>query len=394
MAGSHQLYLNDGAGNFTHAHDALPAITVSGSCIRASDFDGDGDLDLFIAGRLKKGGYPFSPRSYVLRNDSGKFTDVTDHVNSSLREPGMLSDALWADINNDGRPDLIIVGEWQPIRIFRNDGGILTEISVDAGLAKTDGWWNCIGAGDLNGDGFVDFVIGNTGKNSYFHSSVDQPVQIVAKDFDHNGSVDPVVTYFNPVDHERYMVHNRLVLIDQIPHMKKRFETFESYATMPFGKVFAEEELEGAFVGSAHKLESVVLINNNGVRFSMSDLPDIAQLSVMNDVVIDDINRDGFADIVAVGNMYGQETLFGRYDASLGTVLLGDGNLHWEVVPSSVSGFVADGDARCVESLRTTEGNVLVVINHNDSIQFFRRAIDDIWAYDASARPFMQMVSR
>lgn len=367
----HRLYINDGGGNFRHAAHALPDITTSASCVEAADIDNDGDLDLFVGGRFKAGQYPFSPRSYILRNESGKFADVTEQMNPSLAESSMVSSAAWADIDNDKKTDLIVVGEWQPIRIFRNDGMVFTEITRRMGLANTHGWWNCIKAADLNKDGFIDFVAGNTGKNSFFRPGIDQPVQIVAKDFDNNGSVDPITTYYNPVEKERYIVHNRLVLIDQIPGMKKRFENFSQYATRPFEDVFTDDELAGAFEGTAYKLESVVLINNPRGNFTVTDLPDIAQLSVVNDILIDDINQDGSADVVAIGNMYGQETLFGRYDASLGTVLLGDGNLNWKAVPPRETGFVVDGDTRSIESLRTPGGPVYVVTNHNDSIQFF-----------------------
>ena len=367
----HRLYVNDGNGNFKYAPEALPEITTSASCVEAADFDNDGDLDLFVGGRVKTAQYPLSPRSYILKNESGKFSDVTAELNAALAEPGMISSAVWADVNNDKRIDLVLAGEWQPIRIFQNNGTVFTEITEEAGLQNSDGWWNCIRAADLNNDGFVDFVIGNTGKNSFFRPTAEHPVQIVAKDFDNNGSMDPVITYYNPVEKQRFIVHNRLVMIDQIPGIKKRFETFTQYATRPFEKVFSNEELEGAFTASAYKLESVVLTNNGGKDFTITDLPDIAQISTINDILIEDVNHDGAADIIAIGNMYAQETLFGRYNASLGTILLGDGDLNWKELPPARSGFVVDGDARYIESLKSHEGSVYVITNNNDSIQFF-----------------------
>lgn len=370
-AKAHRLYLNNGHGNFTYATDALPEITTSASCVEAADYDNDGDLDLFVGGRIKTAQYPLSPSSYILKNEKGKFTDVTKTLNPSLSEPGMVSSAVWADINNDRKTDLVLAGEWQPIRIFQNEGTVFTEITESAGLKSSNGWWNCITAADLNKDGFVDFIIGNTGKNSYFSPSVEHPVQIVAKDFDNNGSMDPIITYYNPIEQERFIVHNRLVLIDQIPGVKRRFETFTQYATRPFEKVFSEDELNGSFTANAFKLESVILINNRGKSFTVTDLPDIAQLSTINDILVDDINHDGAADIIAIGNMYAQETLFGRYNASIGTILLGDGNLNWKELPARKSGFIVDGDARYIESLRMKQGLVYVITNNNDSIQFF-----------------------
>lgn len=367
----HQLFLNDGQGNFSLALQALPEISTSASCVEAADFDNDGDLDLFIGGRFKTSAYPLSPRSYLLRNDQGIFTDVTAQLSPSLMEPGMVSSAVWADINNDQKVDLILAGEWQPVRVFRNDGEGFTEVTEAVGLKGTDGWWNCVKAADLNKDGYVDLVIGNTGKNSFFSPMAKHPVEIVAKDFDNNGSMDPLVTYYNPVERERFIVHNRLVLIDQIPGIKKRFETFTEYATRPFDDVFTDEEMEGAYRGRAYKLESTVLINNQGRNFTVSDLPDIAQISTINDVLIHDVNDDGHDDIVAIGNMYAQETLFGRYNASLGTILLGDGAFRWRELPPKLSGFVVDSDARYIECLRTGTGPVYVITSNRDTIRFF-----------------------
>lgn len=216
-----------------------------------------------------------------------------------------------------------------------------------------------------------DLVMGNTGTNSFFSPTAEHPVGIVAKDFDNNGSIDPLVTYYNPVERERFIVHNRLVLIDQIPGIKKRFETFTGYATRPFESAFTEEEMEGAYRGSAYTLASAVLINKGGKGFTISDLPEIAQISTINDLLIDDVNHDGHADIVAIGNMYAQETLFGRYNASLGTILLGDGAFHWEELPPKSSGFVVDADARYIESLRTAAGPVYVITSNRDAIRFF-----------------------
>jgi hypothetical protein len=364
--------MNGGSGNFSLAENTIPEIKTSSSCVEGADYDNDGDVDLFIGGRIKVNGYPFSPRSYILKNVNGKFTDVTASLNFSLTEPGMVSSAAWADVNNDKKPDLVFTGEWQPIRIFRNEGQRFTEITNEFGLISSDGWWNCLTVGDLNNDGFVDIVAGNTGKNSYFRPTVKNPVQVYAKDFDNNGSVDPVITYYNPVENDRFIVHNRLVLIDQIPGIKKRFETFTQYATTPFHKIFTDKELEGAFVGNAYKSASVMLINKQGKGFEMTDLPDIVQMSTINDILIGDVNNDGAADMITIGNMYAQETLFGRYDASLGTVLLGDNNFVWTTLSPAESGIVADGDVRCMEMLNTVSGKVLVISCNDDKLQFYR----------------------
>jgi hypothetical protein len=371
-APQHRIYRNDGQGTFSIASGVLPDIRTSASCVAASDFDNDGDIDLFVGGRLLEGQYPHAPRSYVLRNDGGKFKDITESLHPALNHPGLVSSAVWADIDNDGNPDLIVAGEWMPIRIFRNAGTTFEEVTDDYGLAHTSGWWNCVKAVDLDKDGFVDIVAGNTGGNSFFKSSTENPVQIVAKDFDNNGSIDPIITYYNEFDRERFIVHNRLVLIDQVPKMKGRFETFTQYAVTPFSKAFTQEELDGALTLDARKLESVVLINERGRKFRVIDLPDIAQISTVNDVLADDINGDGHLDLVLIGNNYDQETLFGRFDASLGLVMLGDGAFNWAPLSHQESGFLADGNVRYVELLRSPGGRkTLLVSNNNGPLQFF-----------------------
>lgn len=371
-AAPHRIYWNDGTGTFSLAEGVLPDVNTSASCVVAADIDQDGDIDLFVGGRLLEGRYPHAPRSYVLRNDGGKFTDVTEALNPALASPGMVTSAVWADVDNDGNPDLIVAGEWMPIRIFRNAGTEFVEVTDDYGLTHSSGWWNCVEVADLNGDGFVDIIAGNTGGNSFFSSSAENPVQIVVKDFDNNGSIDPIITYFNEFDRERFIVHNRLVLIDQLPKVKGRFETFTQYAVTPFKQAFTPEELEGALTLDARKLESVVMINEGGKSFRIVDLPDIAQISTVNDLVVDDINGDGHADLILIGNNYDQETLFGRFDASLGTVLLGDGAFNWTPLPHYESGFLADGNARYIELLRSGgEGKILLVSNNNGPLQFF-----------------------
>jgi enediyne biosynthesis protein E4 len=370
VASQHQLYKNDGNGEFTLA-STLPEIYVSASCIEAADYDDDGDLDLFVGGRIKPNEYPLPPRSYVLRNDHGKFTDVTVQLNPALEHPGMISSGVWADVDRDGKADLIIAGEWMPIRVFKNDGATFREITKELGLENTNGWWNCIKAADLNEDGHIDIVAGNTGMNSYFQPTQEKPIGIVAKDFDNNDSVDPVITYFNPVDNNRFMVHNRLVIIDQIPSIKKRFETFTKFATTPFEKVFTDKELKDAFTGKINTLMSVILVSQQGKSFAIQPLPELAQLSVVNDMLMEDVNADGNIDLVLIGNNYAQETLFGRYDASIGTLLLGDGKMNWTNLEATSSGFVVEGDAKYIRSIRTANGKMYVITNNNAALDCF-----------------------
>lgn len=367
----HRFYRNKGNGEF-EAATIIPDITVPTSCVTAEDYDGDGDQDLFIGGRIKPGEYPFTPRSYVLRNDGGIFSDVTASLNEALPAPGMVTSAVWADINGDKRKDLAIAGEWMGIRVFINNGGKFTEETKNFGLENTSGWWRCLRAADLNGDGFPEIIAGNTGRNSFFQPSTGKEVMVTAKDFDKNGSVDPIITYFNPIEQDRYILHNRLVIIDQIPSIKRRFETFSSYAKTPFERAFTKEEVEGSFTGRAELLSSLVLENLGGKSFRIHELAEEAQLSTLNDILVIDVNKDGKQDLVGIGNSYDQETLFGRYDASIGLILLGDGKLGWRNLNPTEANFIADGNTRRLLQMSTTQGKALVVANNNEPFRFYR----------------------
>ncbi len=369
-AASHKLYLNDGRGNFSDSKDNLPNVNTSTSCVISSDYDDDGDFDLFVGGRIRPKEYPLSPRSYILRNDGGKFVDATREVNEALEFPGMVSSAVWMDVDNDKKTDLIVAGEWMPLRLFKNNGKNFQEISANAGLDNTEGWWNCLRIVDLNKDGLMDIVAGNAGTNSYFEPTKKEPVRLVVKDFDKNGSIDPIINYYNTVDKERYAVHNRMVLLDQVPMLKKRFETFRQYATTPFEKLFTKDELAGATIKEAKMLTSCTFINENG-KFRRVELPAIAQVSSINDIAVDDLNDDGYADLILIGNNYAQETLFGRYDASFGTILLGDGKLKWRESPPGDNGFDASGDVRFIRKINYGKQNIFVVVRNDGPLSAF-----------------------
>jgi enediyne biosynthesis protein E4 len=372
-AAKHILYFNDGRGNFKMSSNSIPDINTTSSCVISADYDNDGDLDLFVGGKLKAREYPLSPRSYILRNDGGRFRDVTTDVSKNIQSTGMVTSAVWVDYDNDNKTDLILTGDWMPIKVFRNtDGAHLEDVSTSLGLDNTNGWWNCVKAVDLNNDGFVELIAGNTGENSFFKPTVEEPVKVYAKDFDRNGSVDPIITYFNPVEENRFMIHNRMVIIDQIPAIKKRFERFRQFATTPFINSFRSDEIEDAVIQDVYMLRSVILANKNGKKFSLIDLPEVAQLSTINDVCVDDVNADGNLDILAVGNNYTQETFFGRYNASLGVLLLGDGKLNWSSIEPRDCGLVADKNAKYVRKTIINGIQHYAVVNNNDSLQLFQ----------------------
>jgi hypothetical protein len=370
--GPHRLFINDGKGSFTLSSGLLPELKTSASCVIANDFDNDGDQDLFVGGRIKPRAYPFSPLSYILRNDGREFTNVTTALNADLASPGMISDAAWADVDRDGKSDLVLVGEWMPVRVFKNNITSFKEISNELGLSQTEGWWNCVEVVDLNGDAFPEIIAGNTGKNSFFQPTKEKPVQIVAKDFDKNSSVDPIVTYYNEVEKDRFIVHNRLVVIDQIPWLKKRFETFRQYASAPFEKALTEQDRAGASMFNVYSLSSKIFVNHAGKTLSATDLPEIAQLSVINDILVTDVNKDGRTDLITIGNNYSQETLFGRYDASFGAVFLGDGKLNWTSLTPSQTNFFAAGDAKFMQVIKSNSGRYLLVVNNNSPAVYFK----------------------
>lgn len=371
--GPHALLLNDGNGTFTH-DNRLPRINIPSSCVIAEDYDGDGDQDLFIAASLLPGRYPETPASMLLRNEDGVFADVTATVAPDLRHAGMISSAVWADVNADRRPDLVLAGEWTSLMVWINEAAGFVNRTSAFGLDATKGWWNCVRAADINGDGFVDILAGNTGRNCFFRPSPEQPVRIVAKDFDGNGSMDPLITYFNTVENDRFLLHNRLVLIDQVPGFKRRFETFTQYATTSYSGAFRKDELEGAVERDVYTLESVALFNREGKSFQVTALPEMAQISTINDFLITDVNDDNQPDVLAVGNRYTQETLFGQFDASLATLMLGDGRSGWHVEDNAAINLLVDGDVRNVQLMRRKGKALLLFTRNNGPMSTFELA--------------------
>ena len=240
-----RLYLNNGKGNFVKSSDQLPQIISSGSCVKSADYDNDGDLDLFVGGRLIPNQYPYTPKSYLLQNDGkGHFTDVTSQKATQLEEVGMVTDAIWADFNSDGLQDLILVGEWMPITLFENKNGKLINSSQDKGLDDSEGWWNSITSADFDQDGDLDFIAGNFGLNSQLKTSIKYPVSIYAKDFDENGSVDPILCCY--YGDKNYPTFSKDDIQQQLSMLKNRFVRYSEYADLTIDKIFTPEEFKGS----------------------------------------------------------------------------------------------------------------------------------------------------
>jgi hypothetical protein len=368
-----KLYLNDGKGNFKLADSlALPANFTSKNCVRAVDFDHDGDLDLFVSGRCVPGKYPLPASCAIYRNDTknGKlvFTDVTASVAPQLKDIGMVSDALWTDFDNDGWEDLIVVGEFMPVEFLKNNHGKLERLQT--GLDSALGWWNSIIPGDFDNDGDVDYIVGNAGQNSFYHPTKQYPVHIYAKDFDKNGVFDAIPTVWLPTSGEdstrkEYPAQLRDDEIRQMIELRLKFPTYKSYAAATIDSLLTPEELQGALVLEANTCQSMYIRNDGKGRFTMIPLPKEAQFSSLFGMVAEDVDGDGNLDVVINGNDYGTEVSVGRYDALNGLVLKGDGDGHFTPLSILQSGIFIPGNGKALVKLRNGKGQCLLAASQN-----------------------------
>jgi hypothetical protein len=376
MTASYQdkLYLNDGKGNFTEDTTALPQNLTSKFCVRAIDYDKDGDLDLFVSGRVDPGSYPKPVSSFIFRNDSKngqvKFTDVTDEVAPALKNMGLVCDAVFTDFNNDGWPDLILAGEWMPVTFLKNDKGVFKNVTASSGIADKFGWWNTIVPGDFDNDGNMDYIVGNLGENSFYKASDQYPVRIIAKDFDNNGSYDAFTSLYLPTSQtdttrREFPSQSRDDIIDQLTLLRKKFNNYKSFANATMDSVFTKEQRAGALQLHANYLSSVLLRNNGNGTFTMSRLPVQAQISVLNGMSVNDFDGDGNLDVVINGNDYGTEVSLGRYDALNGLLMKGDGKGNFS--PQSIlrSGIYIPGNGKALVSLRSGKEKLLIAASQN-----------------------------
>ncbi|UCS93708.1 VCBS repeat-containing protein [Echinicola marina] len=345
-----RIYINDGKGNFKKSREALPNMLVSSSCVSASDINADGAPDLFVGGRVIPGMYPTVPRSFILINDGkGKFTDQTKTIANELEHPGLVTDAKWADLNADGKDELIIIGEWMPICIFEQENGKLSKTSDKYLEEEYSGWWNTLEIADLNGDNQMDLVVGNQGTNTQIHANQEEPTEMLYKDFDENGSIDPILTCY--IQGEKFPYLTRDELLDQMASMRTRFPSYKSYAEAKIADIFTENELKGAKLLSANYLKTAVLISNNSGKYSTATLPLEAQASPVMAIACDDFDKDGNTDLLLCGNIEKARLRFGKYDANYGTLLKGNGQGGFTYIPQHQSGFKLKGDVRSIAKL-------------------------------------------
>ena len=369
-----RLYLNDGRGNFRKAPvDALPPSSLSGSCVRAADFDGDGAIDLFVGGRSVPGRYGVDAQSVLLRNNGhGKFTDVTESAAPGLSHVGMVTDATWKDIDGDGRPDLIVVGEWMPITVFHNAGRGRLEKLAPRGLEQSNGWWNRIIAADFTGDGKTDFIVGNVGLNTRLQTKPNQPVTMYVKDFAHNGFLQQIITYYN--HGKQYPLTLRDDLLRAIAPLRDRYANYNDYARQTIYDVFPKQELQDAVVKNAYTFATSLVRNNGDGTFTLEPLPMEAQIAPEYGILA--VNGDGgrAPDLLMAGNFEGVKPELGTMTAGYGVYLRNDGKGHFTTVRALESGFVVPGQARDIQRVRTRNGFVYVVARNNDRPLVFRAA--------------------
>lgn len=366
-----RLYRNDGKGKFTLSINTLPKIGASGSCVVAADYDRDGDLDLFVGGRVLPTGYPQSPQSYLLENDGkGRFEDVTARVCPALERPGMVTSALWTDFDNDGWWDLLLAGEYMPLSFYRNEGGKRLEL-WDTGMKDTEGWWRGIAACDFDNDGDMDYIAGNFGLNSHYCASAAEPINVNFSDFDNNGALEAITSYYE--DGINYPTASLDVLTAQLPMLKRKFLYHRVYARTSTQELLEYAGKKGTGVLFCRTLCSSYVENNGNGKFKLHTLPIAMQTAPVYGILPQDINADGFADFLAVGNSYAPDVVSGRCDAFIGQVMLGNGAGEFTALPVTESGFFVNGDAKSLVQVNVPGARLTLVAQNDDSLKVFTK---------------------
>jgi hypothetical protein len=368
-----RLYLNDGRGNFTKALEgAIPDLRDSGGPVAAGDFDRDGDLDLFVGGRVVPGAYPSAPLSRLLRNESGRFIEVTKQFAPATRSTGMVTGCIWTDTENDGWLDLMVTHEWGPIKLFKNDQGKLVDQTERAGLAPLLGWWNGIAGRDIDGDQDIDYVVTNFGLNTKYHASAEAPTLLYQGDFDGSGRLQLVEAELEGAT--LFPIRGRSCSTAAMPFLGEKFSTFKSFAAASLQDIYTPERLQDSKKYLVTTLESGVLINDGTGRMQFRPLPRLAQISPGYGVVLTEVDGDGYPDLYLVHNFFGPQPETGRMDGGLSLLLRGSAEGTFTPLWPRQSGLIVPNDAK---SLAVTDLNLdgwpdFIVGNNNDRLVAFQ----------------------
>ncbi|PHQ28817.1 VCBS repeat-containing protein [Leeuwenhoekiella nanhaiensis] len=363
-----RIYLNDGTGNFKKG--AIQDIgRDSGSAVKAMDYDNDGDIDLFVGGRHWPHQYPLPASSMLLVNENNRLVNKTKELAPELENIGMVTDAVWSDIDGDSDSDLMLVGEWMPITVFINRNGTLERTDM-SGLEKSTGWWFAMESGDFDRDGDMDFIVGNLGLNYKYQTSPQEPFDIYYNDFDGNGSYDIVLSYHD--DDKHFPLRGFSCSSQQIPGLKAEIKQYDIFASLELDAIYGEKKLDKSLHYVADTFASVYLENTGDGSFEMHELPRMAQLSSINDLLVEDFDSDGNLDVLAVGNLFVSEIETPRNDAGTGLMLLGDGAGGFEPVSVLDSGFFANRDAKKITEMQIGKERYILVANNNAAVQWFK----------------------
>lgn len=362
-----RLYLNDGKAGFTKA--SLPVTISSGSVVLAFDFDGDGDLDIFRGGEVVPHAYPYSPVSYLLQNEGGRFVNKTRELAPDLEKIGMVKTALWADLDGDKKGELLVAGEWMPLQVFSFASGKARDVSAKFGLEKTEGWWNRVVAHDIDGDGDPDLVAGNLGENYKFQASTKKPFEVYAGDIDGNGSND--IFLAKHLNEKMVPIRGRECTSQQCPMIAQKFPTYLSFAESDLQGILGKETLEKTLHRKAHLFSTVVWENRDG-KFVVHRLPMEAQLSTVNGIMVQDFDGDGIKDILLAGNKFDVEVETTAADASPGVLLRGQGNFLFSALKPLQSGFFVPYNVKDLQTLPLPDGQAILVSANNDSLRIFK----------------------
>lgn len=366
-----RLYLNDGKGNFTRATQGWPQLSLNASCVTICDYNDDGKPDIFIGARNIPGNYGAIPSSILLQNDGGgKFTDVTKSNAPDLQALGMVTDAQWADIDGDGKKELIVVGDWMSVTILKIVNGRMQKRNT---IPHSSGWWNCVKAIDIDHDGDIDLVAGNFGLNSRVKADPEHPAKLYVDDFDKNGKVKCVPVYYK-TDGKAYPYFLKGDMEKEMPTLKKKFLHFSDYAGKTIEEVFTPEQLQHASLLTVDQTQSMIYINDGKGNFTPQALPLRAQLSPVFGIVGTDINQDGLMDLFIAGNFFGLEPQMGRFDASYGTAFIADTAHQFKYVTPAETGLFIRGEVRDLVSLKAATGDsyIIAAVN-NDKLYLFKR---------------------